>query len=325
MQELHKKKIFLIKSIIVLLGILLSFLIFYKESLGKVVPTLSLKGDTNITLEVNKNFKEPGYVATLNSKDLTKDVKVVSSLNTKKIGKYKIEYYLYLNYLNINKKMERVINVVDTTSPELKIEGEKEINIYEDDTYDKPLAKAIDNYDGDISDKIKIFSNLNTSKKGDYDITYQIEDSSKNKSEEKIKVHVLEKKKEEVPEVTPVTNSYIDISISNQKLYYYENDELVLVSDVVTGINNGTPIGNYSILSKAQNIELKGDNYTSFVSYWMAFIGHSYGIHDASWRSSFGGQIYINNGSHGCVNMPTENAARLYYMVQIGTPVHISY
>ena len=57
----------------------------------------------------------------------------------------------------------------------------------------------------------------------------------------------------------------------------------------------------------------------------MAFIGHSYGIHDASWRSSFGGEIYKYNGSHGCINMPYYNVSKLYDMVQVGTPVHVKY
>jgi lipoprotein-anchoring transpeptidase ErfK/SrfK len=55
----------------------------------------------------------------------------------------------------------------------------------------------------------------------------------------------------------------------------------------------------------------------------MAFIGSSYGMHDATWRTNFGGNIYQSGGSHGCVNMPYESAARLYEIIEPGTPVLI--
>lgn len=45
------------------------------------------------------------------------------------------------------------------------------------------------------------------------------------------------------------------------------------------------------------------------------------GLHDADWRTSFGGQIYRTNGSHGCVNLPPDYARRIYDVVQTGTPV----
>ena len=47
------------------------------------------------------------------------------------------------------------------------------------------------------------------------------------------------------------------------------------------------------------------------------------GMHDASWRGSFGGSIYKYNGSHGCVNMPTGSARKLYNKVSVGTKVII--
>jgi lipoprotein-anchoring transpeptidase ErfK/SrfK len=52
----------------------------------------------------------------------------------------------------------------------------------------------------------------------------------------------------------------------------------------------------------------------------MCFRPH-YGLHDASWRDEFGGDIYEEDGSHGCVNLPTSAAATLYDLVDYGTPV----
>ena len=57
-----------------------------------------------------------------------------------------------------------------------------------------------------------------------------------------------------------------------------------------------------------------------FVSYWLGFYG-SYGIHDARWRTMFGENYYERNGSHGCVNTPTEAMAQIYEHAEVGTPV----
>ena len=119
------------------------------------------------------------------------------------------------------------------------------------------------------------------------------------------------------------SGTYIEISISQQHLWYYENNELVLDTDVVTGNNDGecnTPTGRYSISSRAVNTTLTGPGYSSFVNYWLGFNG-GIGIHDASWRSSFGGTIYNGNGSHGCVNTPYDKVQILYERTSYGTPV----
>lgn len=130
-----------------------------------------------------------------------------------------------------------------------------------------------------------------------------------------------------------IGNTYIDIDVTKQKLIYFRNGKKAFTSDVVTGCRNygtTTPTGLFSVIDKQRNINLKGRNtdgskYTSFVQYWMAFYGSSYGMHDASWRSSFGGDIWVSNGSHGCVNMPPAKIPKLYNMVDYGTPVIIHY
>lgn len=130
-----------------------------------------------------------------------------------------------------------------------------------------------------------------------------------------------------------IGNTYIDVDVSKQKLIYFANGKKRFSCNVVTGCRNTgttTPTGLFSILNKAQNVTLKGRNangskYSSFVNYWMAFLGSSYGIHDASWRSSFGGDIWISNGSHGCINCPPSKIPKLYNMVEYGTPVIVHY
>ena len=117
--------------------------------------------------------------------------------------------------------------------------------------------------------------------------------------------------------------TYIEISIDQQHMWFYQNNSLVLDTDVVTGNADGscnTPTGRYSVQSRATNTTLTGPGYSSFVNYWMGFNG-GIGIHDASWRSSFGGTIYKGNGSHGCVNTPYDKVKIIYENTTYGTPV----
>lgn len=122
-----------------------------------------------------------------------------------------------------------------------------------------------------------------------------------------------------------VGSTYIEISIDQQHMWAYKNGSQIASTDVVTG-NKGdcdTPTGYYSVQNKSRGIYLSGPGYSSYVEYWMAFIGSSYGIHDASWRSEFGNPIYKGNGSHGCVNTPYNAVRTIYNNIGTGTPVII--
>ena len=120
-----------------------------------------------------------------------------------------------------------------------------------------------------------------------------------------------------------VPKTYIEVSLDQQHMWYYINDEIYVSTDVVTG-NYGsmdTPKGYWRVNNKAHPCTLVGAGYVSYVDYWMSFIGGSHGIHDASWRSTFGGTIYKGNGSHGCINTPFKNVKKMYAKVTVGTPV----
>jgi hypothetical protein len=118
---------------------------------------------------------------------------------------------------------------------------------------------------------------------------------------------------------------FVEVSITQQKLWLFKGGSLVLETDVVTGnekLDRNTPIGDYKILFKVRDKVLKGPGYESFVSYWMPFY-KGYGLHDATWRRRFGASIYQNGGSHGCVNIPPKMAPIVYQNVVIGMPVLI--
>lgn len=120
-----------------------------------------------------------------------------------------------------------------------------------------------------------------------------------------------------------IGNTYVEISLDQQHMWFYKDGQLIVDTDVVTGCHNkgwDTHTGVYAIMYKERDATLVGEGYNSAVSYWMPFYANV-GIHDASWRSSFGGSIYLNNGSHGCVNTPTQNAATIYNNIEKGVPV----
>ena len=115
--------------------------------------------------------------------------------------------------------------------------------------------------------------------------------------------------------------TYVDISIDNQTLTYFVNGVPAISTPCVTGgPKNGTPRGVFSINTKTPGKYLTGPTWHVWVNRWMRFCGNV-GIHDASWRKKFGGNIYKSNGSHGCVNIPGNVANQLYNMVGIGTVV----
>jgi hypothetical protein len=129
-----------------------------------------------------------------------------------------------------------------------------------------------------------------------------------------------------------IGSSYVEIDISAQHLWIYKDGKMVLSTDIVTGnVSRGksTPTGTYYIFSKQRDRILRGPDYdgtqyASPVAYWMPF-NRGIGLHDAPWRSAFGGSIYLKNGSHGCVNMPPAAAKVAFYHVNIGFPVVVHY
>lgn len=118
---------------------------------------------------------------------------------------------------------------------------------------------------------------------------------------------------------------YIDVDITNQHAALVDNGSVLWESDTVTGnvsAGNSTPEGIFQITNKFNSITLMGEDASqNFVYNWMGFIRSTWGLHDATWRTEFGGDIYLTNGSHGCVNLPLEKANELYPLVQVGDVV----
>lgn len=120
-----------------------------------------------------------------------------------------------------------------------------------------------------------------------------------------------------------IGSTYVEIDLGKQRLYLYVDGEVVLESDFVSGNTSrgwNTPAGVFGLTYKTKNAVLRGEDYETPVNYWMPFNGNI-GMHDATWRGTFGGEIYQTNGSHGCINLPLENAKIIYEYLYTGFPV----
>ncbi|MGX7107192.1 L,D-transpeptidase family protein [Hutsoniella sourekii] len=128
-----------------------------------------------------------------------------------------------------------------------------------------------------------------------------------------------------------IGDTYVEIDIANQQMFYYENGEQMLATAIVSGWANSTDTipGAYAIWNKELNATLVGVNqqmghaYRQPVSYWLPFDDTGQGIHDANWQANFGGDVYTYAGSQGCINTPPSVMAQLFDMVEVGTPVII--
>lgn len=126
-------------------------------------------------------------------------------------------------------------------------------------------------------------------------------------------------------------NTYVELDLSAQHLWYYKDGALLMESDFVSGTyynyERRTPGGTYFLNYKQRNQVLRpapnpdgSYDYESPVSYWLPFNG-GIGLHDANWRWNFGGSIYLYSGSHGCINLPVSFAGGFYENIEPGCPI----
>lgn len=126
-------------------------------------------------------------------------------------------------------------------------------------------------------------------------------------------------------------DSYVEIDLTNQKVWLYIDGKEILETDCVSGLltdpGRKTPDGIYGLAYKQSPSVLRGPQrpdgsfeWESPVTYWMPFNG-GIGLHDANWRSVFGGNINSYNGSHGCINLPTDAAQTIYQNIESGFPI----
>lgn len=187
------------KRIVSIILIVLTLILIYF-----FIPKIKLDS-TEVTLNYNEKYSEGKVTARNVFKDYTKDVKVLGKVDTKKVGKYKINYVL--NYGMLILKRTKTVNVVDKKDPVIILEGNTDITLCPGCKYKEEGFSATDEYDGDLTDKV-IKEQLEDK------IVYTVEDSSKNK------VSVERKIKEEDKEAPVITlNGYENVTIYKGNVY----------------------------------------------------------------------------------------------------------
>lgn len=283
-------------------------------------PTLTLKKGSPYKVQYGSTFKEPGYIAHDNyDGNITSKVTEKGNVDTNKLGSYKLYYTVQDSSGNSITKI-RIVKVVDETAPKIELIGNEKVIINKNSNYIDQGCTAHDNYDGDLTTKIQKYGKVNTKITGTYQITCSVSDSFGNYASAYRIVQVGTQSEID-------NDNHIKVSIKEQKLWYYKNGNLMLTSNVVTGMKNkwDTQKGRYRIKSRVEGTYLIGDDYKTWVNYWMLFdSSRQIGLHDATWRNDFGGTIYQYDGSHGCVNLPYYVAKTIFNTVEIGTLVIIN-
>lgn len=235
------------KRIVSIILIVLTLILIYF-----LIPKIKLDS-TEVTLNYNEKYSEGKVSARNVFKDYTKDVKVLGKVDTKKVGKYKINYVL--NYGMLILKRTKTVNVVDKKEPVITLEGNIDITLCPGCKYEEEGFSATDEYDGDLTDKV-IKEQLEDK------IVYTVEDSSKNK------VSVERKIKEEDKEAPVITlNGYENVTIYKGNVYVEEGASATDNCDgditsliEISGTVDNTKVGVYEI---TYTVNDKSGNTTS--------------------------------------------------------------
>ena len=121
---------------------------------------------------------------------------------------------------------------------------------------------------------------------------------------------------------TDLGGTYVEVDLDKQHLYLYVNGKKKAEGDICSGsVADGcaTPAGLYTIKTKDYDRYLVGEGYRDWVHYFMPFNG-GIGLHDSTWREAdeYGGDVYLESGSHGCINMPLELVKTVDEYIDVG-------
>lgn len=176
-----------IKLSILFVSLILGFILIIMNS--RV--SFALNGENVLSINYGEDYIEDGFTANILNHDLNDKVEVTTNLDVSRLGEYNINYNL--KYLNKDYNLVRKVMIIDNEKPMIKLNGEKEITLYVNDEYKELGVTAIDNYDGDISDKVVITGKVDTSNAGVYNLIYSVTDSSFNTSITSRNVKVIDK------------------------------------------------------------------------------------------------------------------------------------
>ncbi|MBC2403076.1 L,D-transpeptidase family protein [Clostridium saccharobutylicum] len=284
-----------------------------KDILYNYVKNAILKGETIIDLESINCYEKPQYTSKSQEVIAAKDMlnKYVMSEITYKFGESKevLDKSIINEWLTVDDNYQIIFD---------KEKIKKYLHVLSN-TYD--TVGKIRNFSTSLGKMVKVSG-------GDYGWAINIDNEMNEliniiKEGKTITRQPVYKQTAIYHDDNDIGNTYVEINMTKQHLWFYKNGTLVAAGDVVTGnISRGhsTPVGIYRLKFKQKNAVLKGESYRTPVKFWMPFNG-GIGIHDASWRSQFGGDIYKTSGSHGCVNAPNYLAGIIFNNIEEDTPI----
>jgi peptidoglycan/xylan/chitin deacetylase (PgdA/CDA1 family) len=199
-------------------------------------PVIILKGDKEITISLNTEYKEPGYIAYYFIKDKTELVKVSNNIDNTKVGDYKVTYKL--KYKKRTTKKTRIVHVVDDEKPTITLNGTG--SYCPGSEYVEEGYSATDNYDGDITDKV--VKEIKNNK-----VIYKVSDSSGNESKKtrKIKEQDIEEPKIALQGDTTI-NIYVGENYNEPGYIITDNCDKEIESKIsITGDIDNTKAGDY--------------------------------------------------------------------------------
>lgn len=212
--NVFKKKSLIIKISLILLCIVIIGMVFTWNQI-----VLLINGSSIVNLPVYTNYIDEGVTAKIFDYNLDKQVNITSNLDINKLGNYEITYDLFFH------QRKRYVNIIDTTPPEIVLNGDNNVTIYQNEKYVDEGFLVIDNYDGNLSDKVIVTSNVNNSKLGNYKIKYKISDSSGNTTEVVRGVQVVENPIEKYIKKHGYSVSVGYYNLVTGKSYYYNRDK----------------------------------------------------------------------------------------------------
>lgn len=284
-----------------------------KDKLINAIEKSILRGETGLDLNENLCYENPKY--TLSSDKTLKAKNLLDKYISTKIT------YLFESESEILDA--NIINQWLSVDEDLEVEIDKRAV----SKYVQKLSKKYDTVG--VARKIKTSTNKVVEVKGGF-YGWKIDQVAETKAllENIKRGDVLRKEPKYLQRALyrgsdDIGNTYVEINITRQYLWFYKDGKLITQGPVVTGNPNkgySTKVGVYMLNYKEEGATLRGPHYEAEVTYWMPFNGNI-GLHDASWRYSFGGEIYKRRGSHGCVNAPKYLAKKVFDNIEDGTPI----
>lgn len=146
-------------------------------------PVITLIGSAEMTMEGGTKFDDPGATAKDNyDGDLTDYITTVRKFNPYMVGDQPVIYQVNDSHGNSAIPVTRIVHVIDTTKPTIKLVGDSTATVAQGSEYLDSGAMAFDNCDNDITNKVVMNGSVDTSRIGDYVLTYHTTDQSGNVS-----------------------------------------------------------------------------------------------------------------------------------------------